>query len=802
MLPFFMRKILTGILLFLSVFSFAQEKFTISGYVKDSSSGEALLGASVYVEELMKGSSTNQYGFYSITLPKGKYTLILKYFGFKEYKQNIDLSEDLRINIDLQPEGAALDEVVVETKKNENTDGTQMGSIQLEVSQVKKLPALFGEVDVLKTIQLLPGVQSAGEGNTGFYVRGGGPDQNLILLDEATVYNASHLFGFFSVFNADAIKNVNLIKGGMPANYGGRLSSVLDINMKEGNNKSFHAEGGLGAIASRLTVEGPIQKDKSSFIVSGRRTYIDVLMAPFISDTSAFSGSGYYFYDLNAKVNYVLSDKDRLFLSGYFGRDVFSFVDNDADFNIRIPWGNATASARWNHLFSDKLFLNTTLIFSDYDFAFQATQSQFDFELFSGIRDWNLKTDFTYFAGIRHNIKFGAQYTYHRFTPSSVTARSGETEFDTGDIVRIYANEGALYALDEFDVNEKIKINAGLRLSTFQHLGPFTRYVKNDRGETDSIIEYDNFENIKTYWGLEPRLSMRYLLPDKSSIKAGYTHNYQYVHLSSISSVSLPTDLWFPSTDIVKPQIGTQYSLGYFRNFFDDKYEGSIEIYYKDLNNLIEYKNAAQPEDNVSDNVDNQLTFGKGYSYGAEFFIKKRLGDFTGWIGYTWSKTERIFDDLNNGETFPAKYDRRHDLSVVLTYDINEQMSVGGVFVYATGSTLTIPTAFYNYEGRILTEYGSRNGFRMVPYHRADISFTYNFKDYKEKKDAEGNIIKKKKKITSSLVVSVYNLYNRANPYFIYLDNDGDVLSGTFKTTAYQVSLFPILPSVTWNFKL
>jgi hypothetical protein len=795
--------ILYLIILLSSFNSLAQKNYTISGYVKDANNGEMLLGASVFVEELMKGSTTNQYGFYSMTFSEGNYTIVVRYFGFEDYKKPIKLDKDLRINIELKTEGSLMEEVVVEAERSDNnTKGTEMGTIELEVMQIKKLPVLFGEVDILKTIQYLPGVQSGGEGNTGFYVRGGGPDQNLILLDEATVYNASHLFGFFSVFNADAIKNVNLIKGGMPANYGGRLSSVLDISMKDGNNKEYHGEGGIGLIASRFTMEGPIKKDASSFIVSGRRTYIDVLTKPLISDTSAFAGSGYYFYDLNAKANYILSDKDRIYLSGYFGRDVFTFNDETSGFKINIPWGNATASLRWNHLFNDKLFLNTTAIFSDYNFAFGASQGQFDFRLFSGIRDWNLKSDFTYFPNIRHNIKFGANYIFHTFTPTSVSAKSGDVEFDTGDIVKVFANEAAIYVLDEYDINEKLRINVGFRLSMFQHIGPFKRFQKNNQGETDSIIEYAAFENIKTYFGYEPRFSMRYLLPDKSSIKAGFTHNYQYTHLASISSISLPTDLWFPSTDLVKPQIGTQVSVGYFRNFFDNKYEGSVELYYKDLQNLIEYRNAAQPEDNVNDNVDNQLTFGRGYSYGAEFFIKKRYGKFTGWIGYTWSKTERIFEDLNDGNWFPAKYDRRHDVSIVLSYDFNERISLGGVFVYATGSTLTLPVAYYVFENRYITEFGSRNGYRMIAYHRADIGLTVNAKEFRERKNVEtGEIEKIKKRVTSSWVFSVYNLYNRANPYLIYLTNSGDLLSGTFQTSAFQVSLFPILPSITWNFK-
>ena len=479
----------------------------------------------------------------------------------------------------------------------------------------------MGEVDVLKTIQFLPGVQSGGEGNTGFYVRGGGPDQNLILLDEATVYNASHLFGFFSVFNADAIKNVSLTKGGMPANYGGRLASVLDITMKDGNYKSFHADGGIGLIASRLTLQGPIKEDTASFILSGRRTYIDVLTRPLIPDTSAFSGSGYFFYDLTAKLNWRLSDKDRLFLSGYFGRDVFSFNNSDLDFTFNVPWGNSTASLRWNHLFNDRLFVNTSAVFTDYNFAFEGGSSGFTFRLSSGIRDGNLKQDFTYYPNSLHNIKFGWNYTLHRFIPTSVGASSGDVEFDTGEDVKIFGNEAAIYLLDEWDVSENFKINAGFRLSMYQHVGPFTRYYKNpNSGVTDSTTVYGDFESIKTYFGPEPRFSARYLFKDNSSFKFGIAHNYQYIHLASISSVSLPTDLWFPSTELVKPQIGTQYSMGYFKNFFDNKYEGSVEVYYKDLQNLIEYKENSFPEDNLSNNVDNQLTLEEGIPMELNFF--------------------------------------------------------------------------------------------------------------------------------------------------------------------------------------
>ncbi len=792
------------LLLFLFGVSYAhaQEKYTLSGYLKDAKTGESLFGANIYVKDLLKGTTANSYGFYSLTLDKGSYTVVYSFLGYQDQEFEIELNKDLRKNLDLGLKELVIKEVeIIAERDDKNTSSTDMGKVEMNVEKIKKLPAFLGEVDVLKTIQLLPGVQSAGEGNSGFYVRGGGPDQNLILLDEAVVYNASHLFGFFSVFNADAVKSIELIKGGMPANYGGRLASVLNINMNEGNNRSFHADGGIGLISSRLTLQGPIKKDTSSFIVSGRRTYIDVLMDPFISKDSPFKGSGYHFYDLNAKINYKISDKDRIFASGYFGRDVFTYNNTNSNFRIRIPWGNTTTAIRWNHLFSDKLFMNTTALYSDYNFAFEASQSQFDFKLFSGIRDANLKVDMAYYPNLRHNIRFGTNYTYHIFTPNNASARSGDVEFDTGDISRIHAHESAVYILDEFDVTDWLRINAGLRGSYFAHVGPFERYVKNENFATTDTISYANGKKVKDYSGLEPRVSMRFKLGLNSSIKTAFTQNYQYVHLASLSAVSLPTDIWLPSSDRVKPQTGRQYNIGYFRNFKENLWEASAEVYYKDMDNLVEYREGAVPEADVGDNPDNQLVFGKGYSYGLEVFLKKRYGATTGWVGYTWSKTSRKFDEINNGLEFAAKYDRRHDLSVVISHQLNDRWNFSGVFVYATGNTITLPVSRYFIEGQIVSEYGPRNSNRMAPYHRADISATYT--PGKRKKKVNPDTGEKEwvpRKFRSSWNFSIYNVYNRANPYFIYFDNEGDLSQGTLDVSAKQVSLFPILPSVTWNF--
>ena len=789
-------------LLLLPHILFSQEKATLSGYIRDARNGENILGAKVYVPELKIGVLTNTYGFYSLELPIGEQTIEFRATGLPSISKTIQLKKDTIITVELGADVQQIGEVEVSAKKSENVNSAQMGQMDLSMGEIKKLPAFMGEVDLVKTIQLLPGVSSASEGGQGFYVRGGGPDQNLVLLDEATVYNASHLFGFFSVFNADAVKNVNLIKGGMPANFGGRMSSVLEVNMKEGNNKRFGISGGLGVISSRLTIEAPIVKGKGSFIISGRRTYIDGLMKAFINDTSPFAGSGYYFYDVNFKANYKLGPKDHIYLSGYYGKDQFSFGNKDDDFTVKMPWGNGVGSFRWNHLFNSKLFLNVSATFSDYQFSFGSQQDEFLFKLSSGIRDYGGKVDFSYYPNSRHKVKFGAQYTYHTFTPTSVSAKQDTTTFDTGLSQKLYSHETGVYILDEYDVTENIRINGGLRYITFSHVGPFTRYIKGDISTPDSTIQYGKGDIIKFYQGLEPRISARFALKHRNSIKVGYSYNYQYVHLASLSAVSLPTDIWYPTTDIAKPQIGWQGSVGYFQNFKEDLFETSVEVYYKEMKNLIEFKEGALPSDNVNDNTDNLLTFGRGWSYGIEFFVKKTKGKFTGWVGYTWAKTLRQFDDLNEGEVYSAKYDRRHDLSVVGAYDLNKRLSFGAAFIYATGNTLTLPTSWYLNGQDLLFNYGARNSTRMAPYHRLDVSVTLHDKEFKEKLDpATGEMIQHKKRFRSNWVLSVYNCYNRANPYFLYVDNDGNFLDGDFQIKVKQVTLFPIIPSITWNFE-
>lgn len=770
--------------------SLAQDKYTISGTVKDARNGETMVGTNVYIDELKKGATTNVYGFYSITVPAGTYTLKVSYLGYDTYEKQVELKADVRLDIPLKAGAIEQQEVVVTgEKQDKNVSESRMSTVELQMAEVKGLPVLAGEVDIIKTLTLMPGVQSGGEGNTGLYVRGGGPDQNLILLDEAVVYNASHLFGFLSVFNADAIKGVELTKGGIPAQYGGRLASVVDITMKDGNDKQFEVEGGIGVVSSRLTVQGPIKKEKASFLLSGRGAYAGLLVPYFIPDDSNFQGTKYGFYDLNAKVNWTINDKNRLFLSGYFGRDVFGFSNKESGFSLNIPWGNATATLRWNHIIGPKMFVNTSLIYSDYDFSFEGGQAEFDLKLFSGIRDFNVKTDINWLPDPRHNVKFGANYIYHIFTPSNAEARTGDTQLDLGAVTRYHGHEAAIYIQDDFDVTDKLRINGGLRASMFAHVGPFDRYVKNEFNQITDTISYGPQDDVAIYPRLEPRLSVRYMVGKHNSIKASYTMNYQYIHLATISSIALPTDTWMPSTDLLPPTEGHQWALGYFHNFFDNKLETSVEGYYKIMSNLVEYKQGVIPGDNIRNNPDQNLTTGSGNSYGAEFFIRKNGKKLTGWIGYTLSWTNRTFAELNYGNTFPATYDRRHDLSVVAMYNISKRVSVSAVFVYATGNAITLPVARYFIDGAIVNEYSDRNSYRMGDYHRLDLGCTIHPNP------------KKQKRFKSTWNISIYNVYSRQNPYFYYFDTDVDGTTQQVSIKAKQVSLFPIIPSVTWNFK-
>ena len=764
--------------LLMAFFAAAQNTYTVSGYITDATNDETLIGANIIVKgDAAKGAASNVYGFYSLTLPKGNYELIISYLGFQDKTVAVELFGNQTLDVALS-EGVELQEVVVTAEEaDRNVEDTKMGTVEVSVEQIKKLPALLGEVDVLKAIQLLPGVLSAGEGSSGFYVRGGGPDQNLILLDEATVYNSGHLLGFFSVFNPDAIKNTTLIKGGMPANYGSRLSSVVDIQMKEGNKQFYEIDGGVGIIASRLTAQGPIAKSQSSFIVSGRRTYALDLAQPAIDNTD-FAGTNYFFYDFNAKVNWRISDRDRIFLSSYFGRDVLEYRSNERDFFFNLPYGNATATLRWNHLFNEKLFFNLSAIYNDYQFSFGGGQADFGVEVNSGVRDANFKLDFDYFANPAHSLKFGVHYTYHKLLPNVANATNGEETF-SNDLLPKYAHETGTYFLDDWKINQRLSVNYGVRFSTFTQLGPYTSpFNGQEYGKNDPVI---------TYTGFEPRLSARLKLSSAASLKTGITVTNQYLHLVSNSTSTLPADVWVPSSERIKPQRSIQYALGYFQNLKDNTYETSVEVYYKDLQNQIDYRE--NYVNNPADDLELEFVFGTGYSYGAEFFINKRKGALTGWIGYTLSRTEREFPDINEGKPFPAIYDRRHDLSVVANYQVHPKWELGGAFVYGTGQAFTPLESLYFIDQNLIQEYGERNSQRLIPYHRLDLSATFTPKpDTKEKR------------FHSSWVFSVYNVYNRRNPFFTYYDLSTDSASGTAQARAVRVSLFPIIPSITWNF--
>lgn len=750
------------------------QNFTISGTIKDAKNGEDLTGATVRVAELKdKGARSNSYGFYSFTLPKGSYTIICQYLGYETKEIKINVEKNTTQNIQLVLAERAIKDIVVKAvREDKNVTRTEMGVIKLDPKAIESVPVLFGEKDILKTLQLTPGIKSAGEGQSGFYVRGGGADQNLILLDEAPVYNASHLLGFFSVFNSDALKDVTLYKGDIPAEFGGRASSVLDVKMKDGNNKKFTASGGIGLISSRLTVEGPIVKDKGSFIISGRRTYADLFLK--LSKDSLRSSSKLYFYDLNLKANYQISKRDRIFLSGYFGKDILGLGSS-----FGFDWGNTTSTIRWNHIISAKLFSNTSIIYSDYSYKIKAGFDDQSFQIKSSIRDYDLKQDFSLFANANNSIKFGFNFMHHTFRPTEFSG----TGINTSDSLKNrYALEGGVYVQNEQTISKNISVKYGLRFSMFDYLGPGTSYTYDSKGNPLSKQSYANGETIKLYNGLEPRISAKYQLNDVSSVKASYNRNLQYLHLLSNSTTSSPTDIWVPSSNNVKPQIANQVAVGYFRNFKDNVYEFSFETYYKTLGNQIDYKNGADLF--LNPDVEAELEYGKGRAYGAEFYFHKQSGRLTGWVSYTLSRSLRIFENINEGNEYPAKQDRIHDIAIVGMYDLTKKIKISANWVYNTGSAVTFPSGSYIIDHQKVPYYTERNGYRMPAYHRLDVGATW----YRKKTD----------KRESSWNFSVYNAYGRQNAYSIsFQTNKNDPT----KTEALQTSLFRWVPSITYNFK-
>ncbi|MEJ8801617.1 TonB-dependent receptor [Pontibacter sp. H249] len=770
-LPFLLLPFL--VLLFLALPAAAQNN-TLSGYVRAAATGEALIGATVAIPGAGTGTITNESGFYTLSLPAGSYTLKASYIGYNDFSSNISVTGNQTLNIVLEPASNELQVVEVEALTlRQKLNDTRMSVEKLTTKEAKLLPALFGEVDLIKTLQLKPGVQSGGEGSSGLYVRGGGPDQNLVLLDNALIYNPSHLFGFFSVFNSDAIKSVELYKGGFPAQFGGRLSSVVDVDMTSGNNERIQATGGLGLISSRLTLDGPIVKDKANFLISGRRTYVDVFTRQInrlSEDQPDYNPiPDYYFYDLNGKFNYKLGENDELTLSSYWGRDFFKFKDDD--FKFGFDWGNSMASLNWRHKYNDRLYSNTSAGITSYRYTINNEIDIFSFSLSSDIEDYTLKTDFDLFLSGGHSLKFGGSATRHNFT-------IGRLNFDSEDNSQTFragsnltATEFGAYIADDYQVNAQLSLNYGLRFS--------------------------GFNNGKTYFALEPRLAAKYNLTENTSLKASYASMMQYVHLVANSGASLPTDIWYPSSDYVKPQRSQQVAAGISQLFGNGKFLFTNEVYYKWMERQIDFRDGANLF--VNDDLEAEFLFGKGKSYGNEAYIEKIKGRTTGWIGYTLSWTYRKFDSenpgdvINDGRWFPTRYDRRHDLSIVLLHQLGKRINLTGAFTYGTGNAYSLPVArfaFQDVQGQrasVVPIYSERNGFRLAPNHRLDLGLVLKLNP---------------KRGSSDLTFSVYNAYNRRNPYFVYFDQIEDEDSGqTLKFQAKQVSLFPIIPSVTYNFK-
>ncbi len=756
------------LLLFIStvpLFAFAQKTITINGYVRDASSKEALIGATIINADAKSGTTTNLYGFFSLTTSvTDTLELLISFSGYDISAKRITAKENVRLDVLLEPSANNLGEVIVTSgRNNRNVEKAQIGVIDVPLNAIKKLPVLMGERDVLKIIQLLPGVQGGQEGTTGYYVRGGNLDQNLVQLDEATVYNPNHLFGLFSTFNVNSINHVQLIKGGFPAEYGGRLSSILDITMKEGNKTKFQGEGGIGLLSSNLSIEGPIQKNKSSFIISGRLSHINLFLKPLTSKSTA-----YRFYDINAKMNYELGKNDHVFLSLFKGNDDATYTGANS-LNYGTNLGNSTATLRWNHLFGNKVFSNTSFVYNDYHLSLGTTQNSYYALLYTGIKDINAKTDFTYIPSLNHKIKSGFTYTYHTLYPAAVSAKipkkGNSLNINKDSIDKRYSNELALYANDEWDVSKKVGINYGIRIPFFTSSG-------------------------KSYSFIEPRITTKFSVNSTTSIKASFTKMHQFVHLVPNSTASLPTDIWLSSSPIIKPQNSTQYAIGLFKNFNNNTIEASVEAYYKTMDNQVLFKEGTQIL--ASTNLDSVLAFGKGKSYGVELFVKKNFGKLTGWGSYTLSKTTQQFEELNRGQEFPSAYDRRHNFSLAATYALNKRWNFSADFVFYTGRPLTLPAGRISvpvnaslYDGSYY-DFTSRNNVRLRSYHRLDVSASYT---------------KPRKlfgfKYESEWVFGVYNSYSRLNPYFVYLTTNPD----TKQPEAKQVSLLPIIPSVSFNAK-
>lgn len=769
-------KLLLLAIFFCSYSLFAQTNATLSGTITDKSDGEDVIGAQIRVKGSSMGTVTNEYGFYSLTLPQGTYSIIFSFPGYKEIVEEINLSTDVRKDVIIEIIGKAteIEEVIISgNQPDENVRDPLMGVERLDPKELAKLPVIFGEKDIIKTMQLLPGVKSAGEGGSGFYVRGGAADQNLILLDEAPVYNASHLLGFFSTFNSDALKDAFLYKGNQPANFGGRLSSVMDVRMNEGNNKRYNVGGGIGLISSRLSVEGPLVKDKSSFLITGRRTYADV----FLKLTDRFKDNKLYFYDLNTKLNYKLGKKDKIYLSGYFGRDVLGLGTT-----FGIDWGNATGTARWNHIYNSKLFSNTSFIYSSFDYKFKIKTDDVEFNIKSKIEDINVKHEFQYYLNQRHKFKFGLNSILHGIITGQVEANEA-AGFNVKKLTPNKTFENAVFFLDEWSVSENINVNFGVRGSSLSVMGNGDEmYTYDPEGAVATTTIYDNNSFLKTYAFIEPRVSFSWQVRKGMSVKAAYSRNVQNVQQVSSSTASSPTDVWLTTSLNTKPGVSDQVALGWFKNLKNNTYEINIETYYKAMQNQLDFRNGANSQAN--EKLEGELLSGIGRAYGLEILLKKKTGDFTGWVSYTLSKTERKINGINDNNWYNARQDRTHDLSVVGMYDINDKLSVSALFIFYTGNAITFPSGKYEYNGETYFVYTERNGYRMPNYHRLDLGLTWY------RKNTE--------KFESSWTVSIYNCYGRENAYSIDFRANAD---NPNKTEAVQTTLFKMVPAITYNFK-
>jgi outer membrane cobalamin receptor len=753
-------------------------RVTLSGYVHDQSNGELLIGVTVYCIELKTGAVSNMYGFYSLSLAPGKYTIRYSYVGFNSQEKEIRIDKNLTLDINLSLAESVLGEVVITGKRtDENVRAPEMSLVKMDMKTIRKVPALLGEIDIIKVLQLLPGVQSTSEGSTGFSVRGGNSDQNLILLDEATIHNASHLMGFFSVFNNDAIKDVTLYKGDIPAAYGGRLSSLLDVRMKDGNAKKISGTGSIGTVSSKLTLEGPIIKDRTTFLVSGRRTYADLFL-PFAKDKEVRNNK-LYFYDLNLKLTHVINENNRMYLSGYAGHDTFK------NQFASMGFGNQTGLIRWNHLFSKKLFFNLSLIYSNYNYELGTPEGDANsFKWTSKMRDYSARFDFSYYLSDKHMIRYGATTMYHEFFPGTASGLGSESAFTEFKLPAEYALEHSLYGSDEYKLNPKLTLKYGIRFALFQNIGPGTYYnYDKDYTPIDSTV-YKKGDLFNSYASFEPRFAFTYLVNDISSIKGSYSHAAQFLTLAQNSTAGTPLDIWFPATPNVKPQVCDQVAMGYFRNFHKNMYEASVEVYYKKYRNVIDFRDHASLL--LNQYIEGELRIGTGYSYGVETMLRKNEGILTGWVSYTYSRAFRVIPEINSGNRYNAPYDKPHAVNIVLNYDFSKRVSASATWVYATGLPVTFPTGRAVIGNAVIPIYSNRNAYRMPDYHRMDLSVSLKGKNKAGKKwHGEWNL-------------SVYNAYNRHNAWSISFTQDAVDPNVTYAEKTY---LFAVIPALTYNFK-